>query len=574
MKKLLIPAILAVLAAGFAFGAGTEEAVEGRADALSAVGFNETGYPIVDQEVTMSVGLWQPPQSTKEPEEYPWLIELAQLTNVLVDYQFLGSGQEAQQTVNLHVASGEMLDLYGQWVYEQGQVLQWAADGQVMYLDELIEDYSPNLATILDGFPEARNAVIDFETDQIVFTPIVGLPHRFAHGIPVIAAEWLDRLGMEMPGTADELLDVLRAFRDQDANGNGDPDDEIPAMFNLGNPSWWGGQRTPGYVASYFFQIPMGTRAIVQDGAIVPWYRHENAQDFVAFLATLYQEDLIPEDSLSIDNPSYNARAAEGNVGLVHNWTTRHTLNNDRAYDQYVWFFPDEASGGFYHRFQVDGFVQPAWFMSASAEHPEIAMRWLDTIYSKEHGKRIAQGPGEYVDDEMTLWRTEAPPEGVSAGEYRNNTFVPKNAFPDFQYPGDFIDVTPGSEWEYHAYHREVAQRGLVPDQVGPTRLWPISAEENNRYTPLLQEVNAYLETEIASMIFEGDVSDERWQNFQDELMRLGLDEMMEIDATVYQRALDAGYNPVVTESAVFQEALNLNIDVLPGFMELGQPEW
>ena len=574
MKKLLMLLSLTLFVAAVAFAAGSQDSAGGGEDALEAIGFNETGYPIVDEEVVMTVGLWQPPQSTREPEEYPWLIELAELTNVLVDYQFLGSGNDAMQTVNLQVASGEMLDLYGQWVYDQGQVLQWAADGQVMYLDELIEDHSPNLARLVEGYPEARNAVIDFETGQVVFTPIVNSPHRFANGIPVIAAEWLDRLGMDMPGTADELLDVLRAFRDEDANGNGDPDDEIPAMFTLSNPAGWANQRQPGYIAAYFFQIPMGTRAVVEDGATIPWFRHENAQDFVAFLATLYQEDLIPEDSLSIDNGSYNARAAEGNVGLVNNFTTYHALGSDRAYDQYVWFFPGEETGGFYPRFQIDGFVQPGWFMSASVEYPEVAMRWLDTIYSKEHGKRIVSGPGEYVDEEMTLWRQEPSPDGMSNAEYRNNVYVPANAFPNFEYPGDFIDITAGAGWEFHAYHKEVAQRGLVPDQVGPTRLWPISSEENNRYTPLLQEVNAYLETEIASMIFEGDVSDERWQNFQEELMRLGLDEMMEIDAAVYQRALDAGYNPNVGESAVLQAARELNIDVLPGFMELGQPEW
>ena len=40
--------------------------------------------------------------------------------------------------------------------------------------------------------------------------------------------QWLENLKLEMPTTLDELTDVLRAFRDQDANGNGDPSDEIP----------------------------------------------------------------------------------------------------------------------------------------------------------------------------------------------------------------------------------------------------------------------------------------------------------------------------------------------------------
>ena len=40
--------------------------------------------------------------------------------------------------------------------------------------------------------------------------------------------EWLDRLGMEMPTTLDEFYNMLVAFRDEDANGDGDPTNEIP----------------------------------------------------------------------------------------------------------------------------------------------------------------------------------------------------------------------------------------------------------------------------------------------------------------------------------------------------------
>jgi peptidyl-prolyl cis-trans isomerase B (cyclophilin B) len=36
-----------------------------------------------------------------------------------------------------------------------------------------------------------------------------------------IYTPWLDALGLDMPGTTDELLYVLRAFRDRDPNGNG-----------------------------------------------------------------------------------------------------------------------------------------------------------------------------------------------------------------------------------------------------------------------------------------------------------------------------------------------------------------
>ena len=45
---------------------------------------------------------------------------------------------------------------------------------------------------------------------------------------PIINKKWLDNLGLEEPKNLDELYNVLKAFKEQDANGNGDTDDEIP----------------------------------------------------------------------------------------------------------------------------------------------------------------------------------------------------------------------------------------------------------------------------------------------------------------------------------------------------------
>ena len=42
---------------------------------------------------------------------------------------------------------------------------------------------------------------------------------------PFINKAWLDRLGLEIPTTVDEWYEVLKAFKEQDANGNGMPDD-------------------------------------------------------------------------------------------------------------------------------------------------------------------------------------------------------------------------------------------------------------------------------------------------------------------------------------------------------------
>jgi putative aldouronate transport system substrate-binding protein len=43
-----------------------------------------------------------------------------------------------------------------------------------------------------------------------------------------INTEFLKNVGLSAPRTPDEFRAMLIAFRDKDANGNGDPKDEIP----------------------------------------------------------------------------------------------------------------------------------------------------------------------------------------------------------------------------------------------------------------------------------------------------------------------------------------------------------
>ena len=43
-----------------------------------------------------------------------------------------------------------------------------------------------------------------------------------------INTQWLDNLGLDMPTTTEEFYEVMKAFKEKDANGNGDPNDEIP----------------------------------------------------------------------------------------------------------------------------------------------------------------------------------------------------------------------------------------------------------------------------------------------------------------------------------------------------------
>ena len=49
---------------------------------------------------------------------------------------------------------------------------------------------------------------------------------------------WLDKLGLQMPTTWDELENVLDAFKTQDPNGNGKADEVPMNIRSLGFGLW------------------------------------------------------------------------------------------------------------------------------------------------------------------------------------------------------------------------------------------------------------------------------------------------------------------------------------------------
>lgn len=59
------------------------------------------------------------------------------------------------------------------------------------------------------------------------------------HTIPqtqYINTKWLENLGLEMPTTLEEPHSVLVAFKEQDANGNGDPTTKSPSLSAITMP--------------------------------------------------------------------------------------------------------------------------------------------------------------------------------------------------------------------------------------------------------------------------------------------------------------------------------------------------
>ena len=249
-----------------------------------AVDWNEEGLPIVNEPYSFSIFL----DDSGLPEDKIMFPILEEMTGITIDWQM---APYAVQTEKLGIAlsSGDYADVIAGWVLgDQHLIDMGMGDQTFLPLEDLFEKYGPNMMEVLDK-PGVR-ASMTLPDGHIYSIPyVVAEPEVFY--IPYINAQWLDRLGLELPTTPEELKEVLIAFRDQDANGNGDPTDEIPFSGDPNNldisklAGWWGVDANSGNSDYPYFALVDGK---IQFNANKPEYKQ-----FIEFFADLYAEGIV-----------------------------------------------------------------------------------------------------------------------------------------------------------------------------------------------------------------------------------------------------------------------------------------
>ncbi|CAH8704843.1 extracellular solute-binding protein [Paenibacillus thiaminolyticus] len=204
--------------------------------------------------------------------------------------------------IGVTVASGDMPDLM---LLEDtnANYFSWAGNGMFLPIEDYIKDY-PNLSKI----PQEIWDMLTYEGH------IYGVPRL--RGIPfqtmVIRQDWLDKLGLKMPATYDELYTVMKAFAENDPDGNGKKDTYGFALD--GNFSGFNGL-FGSYRSLRFGWFEDG------QGGITHGYLMPNAKDAVAFLARGYKEGLFSPDYTIKKGTQTSEDFQTGKAGIIGNWT-------------------------------------------------------------------------------------------------------------------------------------------------------------------------------------------------------------------------------------------------------------
>ncbi|MDO4845020.1 MAG: extracellular solute-binding protein, partial [Oscillospiraceae bacterium] len=241
MKRWIAPLLALVILFGLAACDGKTETAQTKTEIADDGEAYNGEMPIVkpgDEPITLSIGLVTNANVTdyKNNDYTRWLEEQTGLNLEFV--QFSGSSKDIATQIALMIASGEKLPdvLKPGSSISKVQADEYGLEGYFIDLKPYFEKYAyyhtEAFERIFPNNPEVREIMM-LQAEE----PSTGKIFSFAKmehsntDRPVCQAwinqKWLDKLGLTMPTTLQELRDVLTAFRDKDPNGNG-KQDEIP----------------------------------------------------------------------------------------------------------------------------------------------------------------------------------------------------------------------------------------------------------------------------------------------------------------------------------------------------------
>lgn len=276
-------------------------------------------------------------------------------------------------------------------------IARYGKDGYFRDLSKYFEDKDGASKTFWDRM---ENELTEKDRDtilRIITNPTTGA----IYGVPIVETslidkmafqmwvnkEWLDKLNLEVPTNNEELVTVLRAFKDQDPDGDG-KNNQIPLF---GNQNTTTGGRVVDFLVNTFMYYNFARKwNLTDDGTVVPAFTQNEYREALKFINSLYAEGLLSNMVFTGDDQQAKQIITPSNgkamVGMFAGHLTLHTSANNNVLEQYV---PMQTWGNVVRK---DISCALKTFITDSCENPDKAFEVLMALWSWEGSMRVRYG--------------------------------------------------------------------------------------------------------------------------------------------------------------------------------------
>ncbi|MEV5027020.1 extracellular solute-binding protein [Paenibacillus sp. LPE1-1-1.1] len=365
--------------------------------ALSGCGNNENSSKENEQnqkgtaESSVDIEVWGTNIGYKPIEQGSKLYEFYKEklgVGVIHPYIEWGGGTNYLNQLNMKIAANEMPDLF---IPQQGIEDSLAKNGAIADLTELLPKYAPNvMSAISEDIWNVVKANDPTGQGKIYYIPSIVEYGRYGG---MIRQDWLDKLGLKMPTTQDEYVEVLKAFRDKDPNGNG-KQDEIPTGGR--EQVRWMDHLFAMYGVAMFEGYPEWD---IYNGELTYSAVTPNMKAALAFIAELYKEGLIDKESLLNTKDKWEGKIHSDKVGNYFHWVEHGSLVFENLYKnagikaQYSVLPLPKVEGyeGFYTMKKI---ANAQWVVKNNKDEAKLmaTLKLLNNMYDKSKFKDLYLG--------------------------------------------------------------------------------------------------------------------------------------------------------------------------------------
>lgn len=498
-------------------------------------------YPLVKDKITLKI--FTSYDGTIEDMETNLLtVEYEEKTNVHVEWDLV-NGKDMEQKRNLLLATNsEMPDIFMNAAIGSTMQLQYGEQGVLIDLSDLIDKYGYYIHQLFDYNPRYRK-LITAPNGKIYSLPSVEETYHTTLGQKMwINKDWLAKLNLNMPTTTDELYNVLKAFKENDPNGN-KLADEIPLTGAIKGYNLY----VYHFIMCAFIQNQGFDQKpfILENGKVSVAFDQDGWKEGLKYLNKLYNDGLLDQGAITQDNVQLKQLAENPDtvlLGCVTAGAMTGFLNAGSERMNYYTSVPPlkgpkgvQTTGYYPNQANVGKFA-----VTSSCKYPDVAVKWVDWFYSIDGTLRSNAGRQDIEwrfakDGEIGLNGEKGTyVRLLKFGKTQNvhwNKTVPNFYSVAFR-NGQVAEPTDQESILFNETREKYEP--YKPAEVLPPLFMEV--DESEEYLGIEYSLMEYLKESTARFVV-GDMDiDGEWQNYLNELKKIGLERYIELTQSAYDR--------------------------------------
>lgn len=354
---------------------------------------------------------------------------------------------------------------------------------------------------------------------------------------------WMKALNLEMPKTTEDFREVLRAFKNNDPNGNGLAD-EVPMSGNRNGFQ----QNAVHFLMNAFIYCDQSDYYIVENGKVDVAYMQEEWRDGLRYISELVKEGLLDDQCVIQDVAASNAIATNPEInilGSIPGPAPDMMTSMPERMGEYVGLPPLEGPGGACYSHLTAWKPTVSGIITKYCENPLAAFRLLDFMLSEEASLRGRYGvPGtdwkEAKEGDICMFENIGAAPRVETilpyGTVEQNSHW-QSMHPTFRNKA----ISDGMTWDGDPNNAEYIKAvalplylGKGPDEFVAKLL--LLEEESGEMTALKTNIKSYVTESIGMFVLGEKNLDTDWDDYLAELRKMGVERFIELSQIGYDR--------------------------------------